>query len=212
MSNRPGQRGATLKQGAVIALVRDMIADGTLLPGAPVPPATELAVKAGCCARTCRAALRRLLKDGTLTQGPSPTARLRVAIDGTGRAAVRVPLSSALAALRHSAGLTQPELATLAGVTVTTVGHAETGRVWQARHFWERADRVLGATGVLLRLYDERQAGGAAVAPEEASQAEPEEPAPVAPVLPASVTITPDGVAVLWPDGTETLARPPGLT
>jgi DNA-binding XRE family transcriptional regulator len=127
VSDRPGQRGATLKQGAVITLVRDMITDGTLLPGAPVPSATELAGKAGCCARTCRAALRRLLKDGTLTQGPSPTARLRVAIDGTGRAAVRVPLSSALAALRHSAGLTQPELATLAGVTVTTVGHAETG-------------------------------------------------------------------------------------
>ena len=34
-------------------------------------------------------------------------------------------------------------------------------------------------------------------------------PAEPLPVLPVSVTITPDGVAVAWPDGTETLARPP---
>jgi hypothetical protein len=29
-------------------------------------------------------------------------------------------------------------------------------------------------------------------------------------VLPASVAITPEGVAVTWPDGTETLVAPPG--
>jgi hypothetical protein len=200
VSNRPGQRGATLKQGAVIDLVRDMIKDGTLLPGAPVPPATELAGKAGCGPLTCRRALRLLVADGTLAHGASPTARLRVAAaGGTGSVAPRAPLSAALAARRHAAGLLQPELAELLGVSLTTVGHAETGRLWQARDFWVRADRELG--GGLLRMYDQHRAGGAAFAAEE--------PAPV-PVLPASVTITPDGVAVVWPDGTETLVRPPG--
>jgi hypothetical protein len=32
---------------------------------------------------------------------------------------------------------------------------------------------------------------------------------PVLPVLPASVAITPEGVAVTWPDGTVTLVTPP---
>lgn len=212
MTDRPGQRGATLKQGAVIALVRDMIADGTLLPGAPVPPATELARKTGYCPLTCRRAFRKLLADGTLAHGTSPTARLRVATaGGTGSVAPRAPLSAALAARRHAAGLLQPELAEVLGVSLTTVGHAETGRLWQARDFWVRADRELG--GGLLRMYDQHQAGGAAVAPEEAGQAGPEEPAPMVPVLPASITITPDGVAITWPDGTQTLARPPeGVT
>ena len=51
-------------------------------------------------------------------------------------------------------GLTQAELAALAGVSVTTVGHAETGRTWQSRRFWERADTALRAAGDLLRLHD----------------------------------------------------------
>jgi hypothetical protein len=50
--------------------------------------------------------------------------------------------------------LTQAELAALAGVSVTTVGHAETGRTWQSRRFWERADTALRAAGDLLRLHD----------------------------------------------------------
>lgn len=209
MSNRPGQRGATLKQGAVIALVRDMIADGTLLPGAPVPAGTELARKTGYCPRTCRKALGKLLADETLTRGASPTARLRVATagGGTSAAAPRAPLSAALAARRHAAGLLQPELAEVLGVSVTTVGHAETGRLWQARDFWVRADRELG--GGLLRMYDEHQAGGLPAAEEVPEPPEFPEPAPP-PLLPASVTITPDGVLIAWANGTETLARPPG--
>ena len=63
-------------------------------------------------------------------------------------------LSAGLAAARHAAGLTQVELAALAGVSVTTVGHAETGRTWQSRRFWERADTALCAAGDLLRLHD----------------------------------------------------------
>lgn len=214
MTDRPGQRGAPLKQGAVIALVRDMIADGTLLPGAPVPPATELARKTGYCSLTCRKALRVLLEEGTLTRGASPTARLRVAttVGGAVRpgVALRAPLSAALAARRHAAGLLQPELAEVLGVSLTTVGHAETGRLWQARDFWVRADRELG--GGLLRKYDQHQAGNLPAAEEEVpGPPELPEPAPP-PLLPATITITPAGVLVTWPDGTETLARPPGLT
>jgi hypothetical protein len=34
---------------------------------------------------------------------------------------------------RHAADLTQTDLAALVGRSVTTVGHAETGRTWQSR-------------------------------------------------------------------------------
>ena len=108
--------------------------------------------------------------------------------------------------------MTQPELAGNLEVSVTTVGHAETGRTWQGRSFWLRADLELGADGDLLRLFD-RYKAAECPAPEEVGDAEPEEAAPAAqaaPVLPASVTITPAGVSIIWSDGTQTLARPPG--
>ena len=95
-------------------------------------------------------------------------------------------------------------------MSLTTVGHAETGRTWQSREFWRLAGQALGDGGELLRAYDRYQAGGHAPAPEAAGTAVPGEPAPPVPVLPVSVTITPGGVLVTWPDGTETLARPPG--
>jgi hypothetical protein len=91
--------------------------------------------------------------------GPSRNARPRVA-DPAAPALERDladaarALSAGLAARRHAAGLTQAELAELAGVSVTTVGHAETGRTWQSRRFWERADAALRAAGDLLRLHD----------------------------------------------------------
>jgi DNA-binding XRE family transcriptional regulator len=195
---------AALKREAAAGTVRDMIADGTLKPGAPAPSGAALAGKTGYSPITCRGALRSLLADGTLTRGVSPTARLRV---GTGRGAPHWPLSPALAARRRAVGLTQPQLADLLGVSLTTVGHAETGRLWQAREFWQRADRVLGAAGALLDMYDEQQA--AAGRPAAAEPPEPAEPPRLA-LLPASITITPDGVLVTWPDGTESVARPPG--
>jgi DNA-binding transcriptional MocR family regulator len=197
------------KYETVAGLVRDMIADGTLKPGAPAPSGAALARETGFCTLTCRKALRALLADGTLTWGASPNARLRVAAGSTAsgakRGALRVPLSSALAARRHAAGLTQPQLATLLGMSVTTVGHAETGRLWQSREFWQQADQVLGAAGTLLGMYDQRQA--AAGRTEEFPRAPDRSPAVL---LPVSVTITPEGVNVVWPDGSETLARPPG--
>ncbi len=159
MGVRPRHRlGAPLKYQVAAGIVRDMIADGTLVPGAPAPSGEALARKTGYSVHTCRAALRALLRDGTLTQGASPTARLRVApapgAGGTVPGAERGSLSRALAARRRAAGLTQPQLAALLGVSVTTVGHAETGRLWQAREFWRQADRALGAAGALLGMYD----------------------------------------------------------
>lgn len=211
MSNRPSELGSPFKRDAVARLVREKIADGTLKPGGAVPSAVALAKEIGCHVATCRTALRSLVADGTLTRGASPTARLRVATagGGTGRPAPRAPLSSALAACRHAAGLRQPELAEVLGVSVTAVCHAETGRLWQARDFWARADGVLG--GGLLRMYDQHQAGNLPAAEEAPEPPELPEPAPP-PLLPTSITITPGGVLVVWPDGTETLARPPGLT
>ena len=74
----------------------------------------------------------------------SPRARLRVAQPGGNchpdEETLRDTLSRTLAARRRAEGLTQPELADVLGVSVTTVGHAETGRMWQSRDFWWRAD------------------------------------------------------------------------
>jgi len=120
------------KRDAVTRLLLGKIADGTLRPGAPVPSGAALAREAGCHTATCLAALRALLADGTLARGPSRGARLRVAPPqgqhGAPAGALGQRLSRELAARRHAAGLTQPELAKLLGVSVTTVGHAETGR------------------------------------------------------------------------------------
>ena len=52
---------APLKRDAVAALVRDMIADGTLKPGGAVPSGLALARETGYSIATCRAALRALL-------------------------------------------------------------------------------------------------------------------------------------------------------
>ena len=219
MDASPQRRvGAPLKRQAAADAVRAMIADGTLSPGAPAPSGAALARKTGVSTLTCRKALRTLLADGTLARGVSPNSRLRVAHPGGAGAgdeqALRAALSNALAERRRAAGLTQPELAGKLEVSVTTVGHAETGRTWQGRSFWMRADLELGAADDLLRLYDRYKAAECA-APEAGVDVDavPDEPAPVsraAPVVPASVTITPAGVSVIWSDGTQTLARPPG--
>jgi hypothetical protein len=141
------------KHEQAASIIRDRIAAGALRPGRPAPSGAELARATGYAQGTCRRALRALLQDGILVPGPSPNSRLRVAAAG------RAPdpgdaLSAALAARRHAAGLTQPELAALVGRSVTTVGHAETGRLWQSRHFWENADKALSACGELLRAHD----------------------------------------------------------
>jgi DNA-binding GntR family transcriptional regulator len=143
----------------VAAAIRRQIADGTLRPGQPAPSGAELSRAFGFSTLTCRKALRALIADGLLVPGPSRNARPRVA-DPAAPALERDladaarALSAGLAARRHAAGLTQADLAELARVSVTTVGHAETGRTWQSRRFWERADAALRAAGDLLRLHD----------------------------------------------------------
>jgi len=147
------------KWARVAAAVRGQIADGTLRPGQAAPSGAALSRLTGYSTLTCRRALRALVADGVLIPGPSRNARPRVAGGAAPRAerdlAVAARnLSAGLAARRRAAGLTQPELSRLACVSVTTVGHAETGRLWQSRRFWDRVDAVLGAHGELLRLHD----------------------------------------------------------
>jgi DNA-binding XRE family transcriptional regulator len=139
------------------AIVRAQVAEGTLPPGALAPSGAMLARMTGYSALTCRRALRVLIADGTLAAGVSGNARPRVPAtehNGQTLADAKRALSTALSAYRRAAGLTQSQLAELVGMSVTTVGHAETGRTWQSRPFWELADKALNADGELLRLHD----------------------------------------------------------
>jgi DNA-binding GntR family transcriptional regulator len=161
------------KYARVAAAVQGLIADGTLRPGQPAPSGAALSRVTGYSTLTCRRALRVLIADGVLTPGPSRNARPRVAGPPQQQAARDLAaasraLSAGLATRRRSYGLTQPELALLLDVSVTTIGHAETGRLWQSRQFWEHADAILSADGDLLRLHDafgEAHAATAADAP-----------------------------------------------
>jgi hypothetical protein len=170
------------------AIVRARIDAGALRPGEPAPSGAELARITGYATLTCRRALRTLIADGTLTAGPSPNARPGVAAPGCAAAAADAAraLSAGLAARRHATDLTQTQLADLVGRSVTTVGHAETGRTWQSRRFWENCDKALNAHGELLRLHD---AYRAATTPA---------PAPPAEAMGARLA-TPDGIAVIIP-------------
>jgi DNA-binding transcriptional regulator YhcF (GntR family) len=160
----------------VAAAVRNEIADGILRPGQPAPSGAELSRVTGYSTLTCRRALRVLVDDGVLTPGPSRNARPRVAgppqpPSERDHAAAARALSAGLAARRRARGLTQPDLAARMSVSVTTIGHAETGRLWQSRQFWEHADAVLGAGGDLLALHDSYRAAGASGAADTAEGA-----------------------------------------
>jgi hypothetical protein len=217
------------KYARVAENVRAQIADGTLRPGQPAPSGAALSRITGYSTLTCRKALRVLIADGALIPGPSRNARPRVAgppqppADRDLAAAARA-LAAGLAGRRRANGLTQPELAGRVGVSVTTVGHAETGRLWQSRQFWERADAILGAGGALLRLHDvyraaaasgaadsEPGASGAAFFSRAAGAGRDATPDPYAPsprALPPPGGQAPDprerwgGVAGAGPDGT----------
>jgi DNA-binding GntR family transcriptional regulator len=164
------------KYARVAAAVQAQIADGTLRPGQPAPSGAALSRVTGYSTLTCRRALRVLIADGVLTPGPSRNARPRVAgppqqPGERDLATAARALSAGLATRRRAAGLTQPGLAELLDVSVTTIGHAETGRLWQSREFWGHADAALGADGDLLRLHDafgEASASSAAEAPDGA--------------------------------------------
>lgn len=147
------------KYARVAAAVKAQIADGTLRPGQAAPSGAALSRITGYSTLTCRKALHVLIADGVLTPGPSRNARPRVAGPAQPPAerdlvAATRALSRGLAGRRRANGLTQPGLAALLGVSVTMIGHAETGRLWQSRQFWEHADAALGADGELLRLHE----------------------------------------------------------
>src|SRR5580698_2705228 len=178
----------------VAAAIQRQIADGSLRPGQPAPSGAELSRAFGFSTLTCRKALRALIAEGLLVPGPSNNARPRVADSQApdlqrDLADAARALSAGLAARRHAAGLTQAELAALAGVSVTTVGHAETGRTWQSRRFWERADTALRAAGTLLRLHD---AYRAASSPQQARRSRTDviERPVASPALPAHAPAT----------------------
>ena len=196
------------KYAQAAAIVRAQITDGTLKPGQPAPSGDALARLTGFSTLTCRKALRTLIRDGILTPGPSPAARPRVAVPAAPRPADEADeadaarrLSRTLAALRHASGLTQPALAALTGYSVTTIGHAETGRLWQSREFWEKADLTLAAGGELTRLYDAYRAGTAGTA----GTGQPGTLLPDVPAGPPALT----RLTLHWSDGTVTTAYPP---
>lgn len=180
--------------------VRSQIADGILRPGQPAPSGAALSRATGFSVLTCRKALQTLIKDGVLVPGPSRNARPRVAGPLTeGRTPdVAASLSAALAARRRAAGLTQPGLAALADCSITTVGHAETGRLWQSRQFWVRADAVLGADGGLLRLHDAYRAGEVA---DPTPQSESGGISALAEVTALEGAPTPASILIVWTDG-----------
>lgn len=193
------------KYAQVAASVRAQIESGTLPPGAPAPSGAALARITGYSAATCRQALRTLIEDGALVPGTSRHARPRVpgpaTADDQPRANAARTLSTALASRRRAANLTQPQLAAITGVSVTTIGHAETGRVWQSRQFWERADEGLGACGELLRLHDAFRA--AKVSPEALAGNGARK---VPDILPVSVK----HIVITWSSGSVTIVYPPG--
>ena len=191
----------TPKHAQAATLVRAEVADGTLKPGQAAPSGAQLARLTGFSPLTCRRALRELVADGTLTRGVSPRARPRVTAPAPPRAGDTAgTLSRALAALRRAAGLTQLELAALTGYSVTTIGHAETGRLWQSRAFWEKADLMLAADGELTRRHDAHRAANTAPA---GVPGQPPPP-PRTPVPPALARVT-----LHWSDGTESVISPP---
>jgi hypothetical protein len=189
------------KYARVAALVRAQVADGTLRPGEAAPSGAQLARLTGFSVLTCRNGLRSLIREGVLSPGASPAARPRVTVPETAPAgeAARA-LARGLAAGRHAAGLTQPGLSALTGFSVTTIGHAETGRLWQSREFWEKTDLALAAEGELTRLHDAYRAGTASPASEQ-----PPTPAPV-PVPRAASLVR---MTIHWSDGTVTTVCPP---
>jgi DNA-binding GntR family transcriptional regulator len=135
-------------------LVRAQINSGKLIPGGPAPSGAGLARLTGYSTLTCRKALQTLIKEGVLVPGTSPNSRPRVPSRGNDQNALAQAhaartLAKALAARRNAAKLTQPDLASITNLSVTSIGHAETGRLWQSRRFWIVMDEALKARGEL---------------------------------------------------------------
>ena len=149
--------------------------------------------------------------DTATSRNARPRVPLRAPTPGeqTRAGAARV-LSAGFAARRRAAGLTQADFAALVYASVTTVGHAETGRMWQSRAFWERADKALAADGELLDLHD---AYRAAVLPADPATAPEGTQAKTAADVPSLVAAAAPGtvacVTITWADGSVTTVYPP---
>jgi DNA-binding transcriptional regulator YhcF (GntR family) len=199
----------------VAARIRAQIAAGMLMPGEAAPSGAALARATGYNALTCRKALRTLITEGALVPGASPGARPRVPVRGptpgeqTMASAART-LSSSLASRRRAAGLTQPQLAAVTGMSVTSIGHAETGRLWQSRRFWELADKGVGAGGELLVLHDAyRAAAVPADSPTASGDTRAGAAADILPAVAVAASVPVAAVTITWADGTVTTVHPP---
>lgn len=191
--------------------IQAQIADGLLMPGESAPSGAALARATGYSTLTCRKALNRLIKAGVLIAGPSPGARPRVpspaatAGEQTLADAGRT-LSASLAAWRRTAGLTQPQLAARTGMSVTSIGHAETGRLWQSRRFWELVDKGVGAGGALLTLHDAYRAAAVTADPTASDAVAPLADVPPTVEIAASAPVA--CVTITWANGTVTTVYP----
>jgi len=145
---------------AAARAVRTMIRDGTLKPGDLLPSARALSARTGISAYACRKAVLIMARKGELVPPASRSGRPRVP-GGNGPGQAELELSAALAGVRRSRGLTQEDLAGRSGLSLTTVVHAETGRLGSTgAHAWARLDRALGAGGRLARMHADWQASG----------------------------------------------------
>jgi hypothetical protein len=194
---------AVRKSDQVAELLRARIAAGELRPGMLAPSGPELAKELGFAVMTCRAGMQMLLAAGELTR-VSRSARYRVPGDwpsGDGE------LSRALAARRYEADLTQRELGDRIGMSVTAVGHAETGRLWQSRAFWEKVDGALNTGGDLVARFEAWRSDSRPVTTTGASAGGADSGG-----TPRGVVITlpcgPVPVTVVWADGSATTIKP----
>jgi DNA-binding XRE family transcriptional regulator len=219
-------RGGLPKYAQVAAAIRRQIADGALMPGESAPSGAELARATGYSQLTCRRALGTLVRDGVLAPGPSQNARPRVPFPAPtpgerNLADAARTLAESLGARRRLAGLTQTQLAKMIDVSVTSIGHAETGRLWQSRRFWDLADKAVGADGDLLALHDAYRA--ATVSADRATEAESAEPSAqetihaaepndhAAPTVAVTASAPVASVTIMWADGSLTTVYAPPL-
>ena len=89
------------------------------------------------------------LAPGILARVPPATAPEPLADRREAIAAARTEAGTLLAGFRHTAGLSQVQLAGRIGYSATVVAHAELGRRPVSAEFWELADGALGAGGNL---------------------------------------------------------------
>lgn len=68
---------------------------------------------------------------------------------------LRREVGAVLAAYLDASPLTQGDLARETNYHRTSIAHIQAGRQFPGREFWEKADKVLGAGGVLVAHYDE---------------------------------------------------------